>query len=200
MPKHLREDSSIGSERDLASLGADEARELLVQSLRLNPSGGQLEWYGSRYVLMRPEVLVNLQKQMEQTVGASTKGILYLAGERSGRDGIHEIKKLLEGFPLEDGPLRDSTRRTDTSSFAGWGRYEVRSVDLEESRGVIVLENSAVAELYGPSKRPVCHLLAGWIAGIATHLSGKEVLCEEIACKAQGRERCEFELRPMPTL
>jgi len=43
----------------------------------------------------------------------------------------------------------------------------------------------------------VCHFLTGWIAGLGRSLLEREVLCEETACAAQGRGRCEFELRPI---
>lgn len=186
-------------EKELATLRPEEARALLARSLRLDSSGGRLEWFGDRHVLIRPALLVNLQRQMEQTVGASTKGILYLAGEKSGKEGVHEIPDLLRGFPLEETPFETAKRMADILALAGWGRFEVGSLDVERRRGVITLENSAIAEMYGPSKKPVCHLLAGWIAGIASRLFGTEILCEEAACRAQGKDRCEFQLQPMPT-
>src|SRR2546427_665298 len=73
------------------------------------------------------------------------------------------------------------------------------SLEADTRSGVLRLSRvpSVIARAYGPSKKPVCHFLTGWIAGLGRSLLERDVLCEESACAAQGRDRCEFELRPM---
>src|SRR2546425_709310 len=72
------------------------------------------------------------------------------------------------------------------------------ALDPDRGRCTVARHNSPIAAAYGPSKKPVCHFLAGWMAGIGRLLVGKELLCEEISCAAQGHDQCEFELQPMP--
>ncbi len=200
MERSVREDPETHPDGAHGPRDEASARALLVRSLRIDTPRGRLEWNGDRYVLLRPGLLVNLQKQLEQTVGASTKGILYLAGEKSGRDGTQQSGDLLRRLgTARVSDAEASAGTSDASGLMGWGRYAVTSLDLASGRAVVTLDGSPIAELYGPSKKPVCHLLAGWIAGIAAHVFAREFLCEEVTCGAQGKERCEFHLRPMPS-
>ena len=80
----------------------------------------------------------------------------------------------------------------------GGGRLGVVAGAPWARRFLVSLEDSPIAEAYGDSKRPVCHLLAGWIAGTAQAVLAEDLLCEEVACRAHGRPRSEFRLRPTP--
>jgi len=77
---------------------------------------------------------------------------------------------------------------------------EISLFDPEHGRLVLTVSNSPLARAYGSSKKPVCHFLTGWIAGLGRNLLERDVLCEETACEAQGHGRCEFELRPLSPL
>jgi predicted hydrocarbon binding protein len=74
---------------------------------------------------------------------------------------------------------------------------EISQFDPERGRLLLRITNSPLARAYGASKKPVCHFLAGWIAGIGRNLLERDVMCEETSCAAQGADRCEFELRRM---
>jgi len=146
-------------------------------------------------IIVRPEAIVNIQRQLEQTIGGSSKGILYLSGETSARDGMTPFESIVSArAPLT---LANARRLMDASALLGWGRLEISLFDPENGRLVLTITNSPLARAYGPSKKPVCHFLTGWVAGLGRSLLEREVLCEETACAAQGRDRCEFELRPM---
>src|SRR5437667_12350490 len=93
--------------------------------------------------------------------------------------------------------LPHAGRIMDAPARLGWGRLEISLFDPENGRLVLAVTNSPLARAYGESKKPVCHFLTGWIAGLGRSLLEREVLCEETACAAQGRGRCEFELRPI---
>jgi predicted hydrocarbon binding protein len=196
MPKSRPKAPAIEPEPDLARLTSSEARDLLAAHMSIDVTEGALEAFHCRFMFMRPEVLVNIQKQLEGTVGASTKGFLYLAGERSGKDALHTIEGLV---PTSQSVEPEFVKRlTDAGALFGWGRYEVIVMEPDGSQIILALTNSPIATSYGPSKKPVCHLLAGWLAGIVNRIFKKEFLCEETACVAQGRPRCEFRVRPMP--
>jgi hypothetical protein len=176
-----------------------EARALVATAFEVESRTGVLTLSGERYVLARPDLVVGIQKQLEQTVGASTKGFLYLAGEKSA-DARLDLVRALGGSPdASEGFASNARRIADVLALAGWGRYEILAHERETGTLRIALENSAIAEAYGTSARPVCHLVAGWLASFGKRLMGRDLLCEEVACKAQGRLRCEFVLSPMPS-
>lgn len=198
MPRTDRKAATIDMQADLSNFDSAEARDFLVRVLAPDPKGGVLRLFDQPYVLMRPEILTNIQKQLEQTIGGSAKGILYLAGERSSNEGLDPLVSLTEAAsdPLS---LDHAKRMADVAALIGWGRVEIQSFDVDRGRFLLTVQNSPFADAYGPSKKPICHFLAGWMAGMGRMLVGKDLLCEETACKSQGRERCEFELRPMPS-
>lgn len=200
MPSTTRKTPPISREIDLSSMNEEEARDLLAGVMNFDPKGGVLRILDTRYVLLRPVVIANIQKQLEQTVGASTKGFMYLAGENSAETGFDVTASLIRGFKEEGMTLESFKWLTDAMALLGWGRFEVRLFDRNEGRFAITLMNSPFAEAYGPSPKPVCHIIAGFLAGVGRRLLARELLCEETACKAQGKPRCEFELRSMPSL
>ena len=198
MPARDRKVFTINPQMDLAEMDPQAAHELLLAVLHPDPKSGILRLSDQPCLLLRPEVIVSIQKQLEQTVGGSAKGILYLAGERSSDAGLKFLGALTSGVsvPLT---LEGAKRIIDASALTGWGRTEIIHFDPERGRFTVARHNSPIAKAYGPSKKPVCHFLAGWMAGIGRLLVAKELLCEEISCMAQGQDRCEFELQPMPT-
>jgi len=194
MPARDRKASTIDLAADLSTLTPERATEFLAASLEADTrSGVRLSRVPS--VIVRPEAIVNIQRQLEQTIGGSSKGILYLSGERSARDGMNPFESIVSTRPPLT--LANARRLMDASALLGWGRLEISLFDPEGGRLVLVVTNSPLARAYGPSKKPVCHFLTGWIAGLGRSLLERDVLCEESACAAQGRDRCEFELRPM---
>jgi predicted hydrocarbon binding protein len=198
MPARNGKASTAKPQLDLISIGPDEARELLAAALVPDPKSGILRIADQPCLIIRPEVIVSIQKQLEQTVGGSAKGIVYLSGERSSEAGLRFFGALTRG-PLQPLTLEGARRIIGVAAVVGWGRTEILIFDPKEGRFALAMQNSPIARAYGPAKKPVCHFLAGWIAGIGRLLTGKELLCEETACLAQGRDRCEFELRPMPS-
>lgn len=187
-----------GPPPDAASPGAETLWQSLLSNLAGNPEAGTFRVFDQRLLLLRPESFVDLQKHLEDTVGLSSKGFLYLAGEKSAREG-HDLVTSLASSPVDaSDPLDVLRRRIAAISLLGWGRLSVTVEDAAAQRYLVGLENSPIAEAYGDSEKPVCHLLAGWIAGTAQSVFAENLLCEEIACRAQGRARCEFRLRPTP--
>lgn len=179
----------------LASLSPDRAGTFLADSLTGDARNGVLRLLDVPCVILRPEAIVNIQRQLESTIGGSSKGILYLSGERSARTGMNPIDALV----TTEGPLTlaNARRITDGAALLGWGRLDISMFDPPHGRLLLTLAHSPLAQAYGTSKKPVCHFLAGWIAGIGRTLLERDVLCEETGCAAQGRARCEFELHTL---
>lgn len=194
MPTRDRKAVSVDRAVDLITLPPERAKDFLAASLESDTKEGVLRLSNVPVVIIRPEAMVNIQKQLEGTIGGSSKGILYLSGERSAQSGMNPFESILSTeAPLT---LANARRLMEASALVGWGRLEISQFDPEHGRLLLTITNSPLARAYGTSKKPVCHFLAGWIAGIGRNLLEREVLCEETACAAQGRDRCEFELRP----
>jgi predicted hydrocarbon binding protein len=195
MPVRDRNVSPIGLTKGLADLPPEAASKLLGSALSADTGSGVLRLFDVPCVIIRPEAIVSIQKQLELTVGGSAKGILYLSGERSARDGMSPLEAdVPPSAPLS---LANARRITESAALLGWGRIEISEFDPERGRLLLTVKNSPLARAYGTSKKPVCHFLSGWIAGLGRSLLDREVLCEEFTCAAQGHGRCEFELRPM---
>ena len=198
MPARDRRASTIDLTADLSDLSPQGAREFLAAALEANAKTGVLRLSNVPSLIVRPEAIVNIQRQLELTIGGSSKGILYLSGERSAQEGMNPFDSILSTrAPLT---LANARRLMDASALLGWGRLEISLFDPEHGRLVLTVSNSPLARAYGSSKKPVCHFLTGWIAGLGRNLLEREVLCEETACVAQGHGRCEFELRPLSPL
>ena len=198
MPARDRRTTTIDLTADLSDLSPQRAREFLAAALEANAKTGVLRLSNVPSVIVRPEAIVNIQRQLELTIGGSSKGILYLSGERSAQEGMNPLESVLSTrAPLT---LANARRLMDVSALLGWGRLEMSLFDPEHGRLVLTVSNSPLARAYGSSKKPVCHFLTGWIAGLGRNLLEREVLCEETACAAQGHGRCEFELRPLSPL
>lgn len=173
----------------------------LSENVEANPDAGSFHLFGERLLVLRPDALVDLQKHLEQTVGLSAKGFLYLAGEKSAREGHALFDRMSSADP--EASQEESAvlaRAIAPMALLGWGRFDVAPTDPAVHRYLVILEDSPIAEAYGASKKPVCHLLAGWVAGTAELVLGRGFLCDEVACRSMDRPRCEFQLRPMPDL
>lgn len=176
----------------------DEAWSFFSASVDADASAGSFHLSGQRLLILRPEAIVDLQKHLEETVGLSSKGFLYLAGEKSVREGHALFNGLTRPSAAPEDELSLLIHSVRPLALLGWGRFELASLNSSASRYRVTVESSPIAEAYGESKKAVCHLLAGWIAGAAEQALGRSFLCEETACRSQGKPRCEFLLRPMP--
>ncbi len=77
------------------------------------------------------------------------------------------------------------------SSEGGWGRMEF---DFSSIPIRVTLKNSQEAAQLAPSKEPVCHYMAGVVAGYASTISGEKLRAKEVSCEAMGDLACVFEV------
>ena len=185
---------------DSATAPPEGAWRLLLSSVEADLPGGRFHLAGQRLLMFRPEAFVDLQKHLEGTLGLSSKGFLYLAGEKSAREDHSLFRDSVRPASGPEAAADVLSRSVAPLSLLGWGRFSVSVVGGEVQRFRVTLDNSPVAEAYGESKKPVCHLLAGFLAGAAERALGRDLLCEELSCRSQGKPQCEFELRPTPYL
>src|SRR2546423_505147 len=119
MPARDRKASTINLAEDLSALSPERAKEFLVAALEPDTRSGVLRFSKVPSVIVRPEAIVNIQRQLEQTIGGSSKGILYLSGERSARDGVNPFESIVSTrAPLT---LVHARRLMGAPAPLGWG-------------------------------------------------------------------------------
>lgn len=142
---------------------------------------GALTLGGARYLLIRPETLVGLQKAVEQALGERAASCI-LAG---GRAGGARASASLEGSAEER-----VRRMLRIGGEIGWGEFALERLTATEL--AVSVRRSAVAEAYGPSTTPVCHLIRGVLESLAAATFGRPSAVVETACVAMGAPACRF--------
>lgn len=155
---------------------------------------GALSFKGVRYLLIRPETLIGLQKAMEAEVGSERTGeILYQGGYTGGR---LSGQKYRETFGLDERGAVEYMCRMGRE--IGWGALHLAEFDLAAGRMVVEAEASPFAEAYGQAAQGVCHLLRGVFGGLGEALFGRPVEAVEEACRAAGADRCRIRVTALP--
>lgn len=153
---------------------------------------------GERFCLVSPTMIVALQKELEALMGKPAKAPIYMAGEKAALARADFYREILSQAGLDRGGDKEVMGYlSKTFGEYGHGAVEIVAINPEKLIMKVSMKNSFLAEGYGPSETPVCHFYAGYTAGLAKAILGKEVHCEEISCIAMGEERCEFEVAPL---
>jgi predicted hydrocarbon binding protein len=162
----------------------------IIASLEFSPEKAELVFNRNRYILIRPETVVEFQKMVEGAVGTQASDLMFKAafkigsqigksyGETSGLSQRQMISSMLE-----------------TANDLGWAKLFL--TESGEFPKVVVLEatNSAFASAYGRSPTPVCHLIRGILAGAFSQMIGPFGESQETECLAAGHGKCVFEFR-----
>ena len=141
-------------------------------------------------ILLGRGTFVELQKGVEELLENQADAIFYEAGIRSGREteetldtelGAKDDELIVKAFlALEEDGL-------------GWFKIKELSFDSKTRRGSVTVFNSFISNTYGKAKKPVCHFIAGFIAGFISIIWDTEIECEETACSSVSGEYCVFE-------
>src|SRR2546430_9473517 len=99
MPARDRKASTIDLAADLSTLTPERATEFLAASLEADTRSGVLRLSRVPSVIVRPEAIVNIQRQLEQTIGGGPKGLFYLSRGRSAPGGGDPLSSLLATRP-----------------------------------------------------------------------------------------------------
>jgi hypothetical protein len=103
-------------------------------------------------------------------------------------DGV--VLELDSEMPLPPG--NRVLRSLASCSGVGWGVIRVEMLNPDRQELVVKVTESPLAEAYGPSVRPVCHLLLGLFEGVAISVFNSEVEGQEVQCGACGDMACRF--------
>ncbi len=146
---------------------------------------GRLSIGGSRYLLIRPETLAALQHAVEHALSSAAAECLAAGG----RAGGGRAAGAMTGSPRErvECMLR-------TGAEIGWGAFSLERLTATEM--VVTVSHSPMAEAYGPSSKPVCHLTRGVLESLAASVLEHPRPVVETDCAAAGAPACRFSTVP----
>ncbi|MDQ7779758.1 MAG: V4R domain-containing protein [Planctomycetota bacterium] len=159
----------------------------ILQSLEYSPRKGSLTFKNVRYMIVRPETIVGMQKAAERALGSQAAEIFYEAGFTGG---YLSSRKYRDVFGLK--PAAVARFMAAMGGEIGWGGFSIVKLDLRRRRLEAVVRNSPFAEAHGKSRRPVCHVLRGIFGGLCEVIFDRRVRVAEIKCAAKGDGLCRF--------
>jgi predicted hydrocarbon binding protein len=152
------------------------------------PRPGEISDGGIRYVLMRPDVLMGLARELVE-VGPD---VFLKALEKSTFvNGMRSFERYRDQGRFEGSDALATTCKIAAS--LGWGEWAVH----EQPGGTRFIEvrNSPFAAGFGASTIPVCAPIVGILKALTVVCHGPAGHVEEIACCSQGADVCRFHLR-----
>ena len=119
-------------------------------------------------------------------VGLGIGGILYTAGKKGGARGAELLAKqfAFQGDALLDAALIAFER----------GNWGIPTLMRDNGKISVKVENSALASSVTGQKKPICHPLAGYLAGFLEQVWKRPVKVHEVECMATGHSYCLFEV------
>ena len=166
----------------------------ILQGLEWNPDGGRLTFNQVRYLLIRPETLVDFQKAVEAELGERAGEMIFAGGFTGGSLSSRRYKEI---FGYSDAETVEFMCRM--GGQIGWGRFELEKLDAEAGRLVVQVQDSPFAEAYGPAEHGVCHFIRGVMAGLGAGIFDAEVEAVETRCAASGDAHCRFDIQIKPS-
>jgi predicted hydrocarbon binding protein len=143
---------------------------------------GGLALGGARYLLIRPETLVALQKAVEAALCERAAACVATGGRAGGARAAAS---------LDGGAQERVSRLLRIGGEIGWGEFALERLTATEL--AVSVRHSPVAEAYGHSAVPVCHLTRGVLESLAASIFGGPRTVVETACVATGAPACRFE-------
>jgi predicted hydrocarbon binding protein len=162
----------------------------ILDNLDYDEASGTISFKGVRYMLIRPDTVVDFQKAVEKALGDEVADSM-MAGGYTG--GSRSSKRYKEVFGHGDDEI--VSFMCNMGREIGWGDFEVETLDKDGRELVVVVRNSAFAEAYGSAGEGVCHMIRGVMAGMAAGIFGTDVTSEETHCRAKGDDLCRFVIR-----
>jgi predicted hydrocarbon binding protein len=159
----------------------------ILDNVEYSEHDGAITFKDVRYMLIRPDTVVDFQKAVEAEVGDRVAEMM-MAGGYTG--GSRSSKRYKEVFDYSDEEIVAFMCRMGRE--IGWGDFEVEEFDAKGRELIVLVKNSAFAEAYGSADKGVCHMIRGVMAGMAAGIFGTGVHSEETHCRAKGDDHCRF--------
>lgn len=162
-------------------------RNEILDNITFDPETGAIRFKDVRYLIIRPETIMDMFRALHKTSGESAVEAFYQGGFSGGK---LSSAKFRQTFNLDDRQIVEFMANMGTQ--IGWGKFDVLEFDPGDQRLIMTVKSSPFAEAAKPSESPVCHFIRGVLAGMCTGLFGKEVQSFEETCLAKGDPLCRF--------
>lgn len=159
----------------------------LIDSIEYQSDKGRLSLQTASYLLVRPSLLVEIQKSLETHLPYDAPTILAAAAQTDGVTLASRFKEVFS-YPPEQvlGSIAFMLAET------GWGAARLEMFQPEMRELVWKVLDSPFADEYGPTSNPVCFYLLGLFQGAGMALFDSEVDGQEVQCVARGDTACRF--------
>jgi len=179
-----------------------------VQDLRLQdllqfrPAEGIISLATERMAMVSATAWGMLRREIINTLGMElARGLFRRYGYIAGRSEAEQLKNMFEWETEGEWAIAGAVLHR----HEGWGNTIIERFEFDRHRKTFLIvqrwENHFEVEEhlkhFGPSDEPVCWLKAGYTSGYATVFFGREVLCVETSCRAQGDAACRATLKAM---
>lgn len=165
----------------------------LLDSMTFEPERGALSLQTARYVVLSPSILMELQKSVESHLPEEAAALI---SETASVEGANLASRYRDVFAYTPEQVLDGV--AFLLSESGWGSLAPEMMNLEGRELVFKLFDSPFAEVYGPTTRPVCHIVLGMLQGVGMTLFECEVDGMEVQCLAKGDGACRFVVSARP--
>ena len=159
----------------------------LIDSIEYEPDKGRLALQTASYVLVRPALLVEIQKALETHLPYEAASILSSAAQN---DGVSLAGRLKDVFSYSPEQVLSSI--AFMLAETGWGAASMEMFNSDNQEIVLKVLASPFADEYGPTANPVCFYLLGLFQGAAVALFETDVDGQEVQCAARGDSACRF--------
>ena len=159
----------------------------LLDSLGYDAETGTLSLQSARYVLMPPALIVEIQKNLEGTIGHEVADIFSQSAAAEGAALASRFRDVF-GYPPEQ--VLSTVAFVLTES--GFGSVVCEMMNFEGRELVFKILECPFADAYGPSTQPVCHAVRGLLQGVAMTIFEAETSGMEVQCAAKGDTCCRF--------
>ncbi|TMI27747.1 hypothetical protein E6H36_02440 [Candidatus Bathyarchaeota archaeon] len=166
-----------------------------MNSIRFRDESGEIEYFGQKVVLLRRDVFGLIRGELSRVAGPAANVIISLAGRKVGTEEGQALALKAEALGL-NGPqaFPDFLKTAVEETNMGIGKIRVSDLDLQNGRVDITVVNGFESDRPGGSLKPTCFFTLGYLEGIFSKLTGKELRGREVACNAKGDTLCRFSL------
>jgi hypothetical protein len=179
--------SSIYDGRNAAVVGWNDVTKLEKPGIS-PPQPGEISRGGIRYLLMRPDVLMGVARELPPEVPPD---VFLKALEKSAFvNGKHSFERYRDEGRFEGSDALEST--CNIAASLGWGEWAVQ--EQPDGTRLVVVRNSPFAAGFGASTLTVCAPIVGILEALMLVFHGPAGQVEETACCSQGADVCRFRL------
>lgn len=169
-----------------------------MNSIRFRDEVGEIEYFGQKVVLLRRDVFGLIRGELSRVAGPAANVIISLAGRKVGTEEGQALAVKAEALGL-NGPqvfpgfIKTAVEETNM----GIGKIRVSDLNSQDGRADITVVNCFESDRPGGSPKPTCFFTLGYLEGIFSKLTGKDLRGREVACNAKGDSVCRFTLNQL---